>query len=271
MSSGANPQTRPTIGRLSIYFIFSWLVALVCTTSLVINGMELIGYEAPAGFSIRHIIWSIVLGVLRYAPGAFVLGVLIGERIRAWALGFVYIIPSFIHQVAIFASTTISESMKAELLKYPVFMIYLPIVFQILAPFIAFHMIRIGSYFYSDYTRINSVFDIHWLHWMWILPLSLFQVVGVPFFLFIVFFKINVVADSISTPFAPLIIFRVIIFGILAGVVKLIQSAYSALVDDDGSVKIRIFKVVGVWILLTAMQGIIILYIISRIMSNQNG
>ena len=80
--------------------------------------------------------------------------------------------------------------------------------------------------------------------------------------------KIDILTADVSMSILslPALIPRIIVFAILAGVFMAINAAYTALSDDSGSTGTRTLKVLGTWLLLTAMQVFILLAGIGKYM-----
>ncbi len=265
---GSEVQTRQTVGRPIRYFIFAWLVAIVCGLSTTITAVCFFDLHPDDGFSFGAAVIGLALAVLRYGAGAFVLGTLTRQRVKTWTAAIVYVIPFFLLRGLIFAGATVSEVTKEELLANPSSMIVMPAVYLLASPFVSFLFLRMGEDSADTFSQPNSALNVPWQHWLWVLPLFLFQAIGVPLFLLLALWKIDILTADVSFSIfsLPSFIPRIIVFAILAGVLAAINAAYTALSEDSGSTSIRMLKVLGTWVLLTAMQALIVLSGIGKYM-----
>ena len=140
-------------------------------------------------------------------------------------------------------------------------MILMPIVYLLISPLVSFYSIRMGEESSDNFARPQAALNVPWQHWLWIIPFFLFQVIGVPLFLLMALWKIDVLTADVAMTILslPTLIPRIIVFVILTGVLMAINAAYTALSDDSGSAGVRTLKVLGTWLLLTTMQAFIIL------------
>ena len=245
---------RPTAGRLSLYFIFAWLVSSVCGFSTIFTAGIFFKLDISGGFTLRETIIRLVAAVLHYGSGAYILGTLTWQRIKTWTSSIIYIIPFFLFQALMFAHATASEVIKKDYLTNAGLMIVIPVACLLVSPFVSFFFVRIGEKTASTFSRPRAVLNVPWPHWTWILPLFLFQVTSVPLFLFLTIFKVDVLAGVHVLPFSQVLGLRIIVLAVLAGTIKAIECAYKALSVDHGSIGIRALKVIGTWLLLSAMQ-----------------
>ena len=196
MDTDTTGTCRPSAGRLILCFVFAWAVSIVCALSTTVTAVCFFDMNPDNGFSFRVAIIGLALAVLRYAAGAVVLGTLTRQRIRTWTAAFVFVIPAILLQALTFASASVSDVMRDDLLGNPGAMIVMPIVYVLISPFVSFYFIRIGEELGDQFTRPKAVLNIPWQHWLWVLPFFLFQVIGVPLFLLLALWKIEVASRS---------------------------------------------------------------------------
>jgi hypothetical protein len=268
METESESHTRPTAGRLILYFFFAWLISIVCGFSSTTTAICFFNIRPDHGFSFGTEVIGLALAVLGYGTGAFVLGTLTRQRVKAWTAAIVYVIPSFFLRGLIFAGAYVSDPIKEELLANPIPMIVMPVVYLLVSPFVAFYFLRMGEDFADVFSQPNSALNVSWKHWLWVLPFFLFQVIGVPLYLVLTLWKIDFLMADIPFSFfsLPSLIIRIIVFVILTGILTAIKSAYTALSENLGSTGIRIIKVIGTWVLLTVIQTLIILSGIGKYM-----
>lgn len=252
-------QPRPSGGRLIMYFIFSWLVATICTFSA--SGTFGLCIQ-DNGFSWTSVIVGLALTVLINGTGAFVLGTLTGPRYEARTIAIAYVVPAFLTWILIFVGEFLSEMVRHETLTNPARYIAFPILDLIVLAYASFCFVKWGMETAINFSRPNAALAIPWYHWLWILPFALFQTIAVPLFLALTLWRTDILApidDLFSAVLHfPALILRVIVVLILSGVIASIRSAYTALSKDVDSIGIRFIKVFGTWILLTAMASLII-------------
>ncbi len=260
-------ESHPSRFRIAMYFFFAWAVSAICGTSLIFSSIMFLELDSDVGFSIRVALFGLILAVLQYGSGAFLLGTLNRGHVKTWTCSVIYVIPSFLFRGLIFASTTVNEAMKDELLANVGYMIVMPIICLAISPFVSFYFIRFGKASAEDFSRQNAVLNIPWQHYFWILPFYLFQVVGVPSYLLLALWEIDLLTIDIPLSIFSLPAFlpRIIVFAILAGIIMSINSMYSTLSEQrEGSRILNGLKVLGNWFLLTGIQVLIILSYIGR-------
>lgn len=260
-------DSHPSRFRIARYFFFAWAVSAICGVSLTLTGSMFFELDSDVGFSIKIALFGLILAVLQYGSGAFFLGTLNRGRIKTWTCSIIYVIPSFLFRGLIFASTTRNEAIKDELLANAGYMIIMPIIYLAISPFVSFYFIRLGKDSAEGFSRQNAVLNIPWQHYLWILPFYLFQVVGVPSYLLLTLWKIDLLTADIPLSIFSLsaLIPRIIIFAILVGIIMSINSMYSTLSEQrEGSRIFNGLKVLGNWFLLTGIQVLIVLSYIGR-------
>jgi len=269
MENIADGLDRPSGGKLTLYFIFAWLVSVVFGFSSTISTLYYFDIKSGGDISWKAAIVVIVLTALSYGSGAFVLGTLTHQRIKIWIKAIVYVIPFFLVRGLIFAWSNMNDQVKEELLAKPHSMIVVPIIALLISPFIVFYFIRMGEESASEFSRPKSALNIAWQHWLWILPLFLTQVIGVPLFLLLTLWKIDLLTANVSFSILslPAFIPRIIVFFILCGILMSINAAYTALTEDHDTPVIRAMKVIGTWVLLTLIQVFIVLATIGKFMN----
>jgi hypothetical protein len=261
---GTSDPSRPTIG---MYFVFAWVVSAICEAGFFSAGFVSLNLDPDAGFSIRLAFLGLILAILKYGAGAFVLGTLTSGRVKTKTSVAIYVIPSFLLRGLIFASATVSEVMKEDLLANSGSLIVMPIIYLVISPFVSFWFIRRGENAAQEFSREKSVLNIPWQHWLWILPFYLFQVICVPTYLLLALWRIDSLIGNISLSFMslPALIPRMIVFAILVGILCSISSVYSSLSEKHESFNgNRVLKVFGNWLLLTSVQVLIVVAYIGR-------
>lgn len=231
MENHTEELVRPGIGRLTLYFIFAWLITVVCGLSSMMSSLYFFDIKSGGDLSWRAAIIAIVLNALSYGSGTFALGTLTRQRIKTWTAVIVYVIPFFLVRALIFALSNMNDAMKEELLAKPISLVIIPIVSLLISPFVAFYFVRMGEESSDAFSRPKCVLNIPWQHWLWVLPFFLVQVIGVPLFLLFSLWKIDLLtADVPLSIFSlPALIPRIIVFLIFAGIMMSINAAYSAL------------------------------------------
>ena len=264
----ALPRARLGPGRVAVYLLFAWAVALVCAFSTTLTAVCFFDIRPQSGFSFRIALIGTILAALRYGAGAFVLGSLTRDLIKSWPITFVYIIPFFLLHGLVFLASAVHEPIKDEALANPGTMIVMPIVYLLLCPFVSFWFLRIGANTGANFHEENSALGIPWYHWLWIVPFGLTQVIGVPLYLLLLLWKIDLLAEEVypSMLNLPALIPRIIVLFILVGAVMLIALAHDALSDRSGPIGVRIIKVVAAWLGLSIMQVLIVLSAIGKYM-----
>lgn len=250
-----------------MYFVFAWVVSAICGASLAVTGTVSLDLDPDADFSIRLAFLGLILAILQYGTGAFVLGTLTSGRVKTKTSVAIYVIPSFLFRGLIFASATVSEVMKEDLLANSGSLIVMPIIYLVLSPFVSFWFIRGGENAAQTFSREKSVLNIPWQHWLWILPLYLFQVISVPTYLLLALWRLDSPSYIIflSTWSLPAWIPRVIVGAILVGILMSIRSVYSSLSEQHESFNAnRVLKVFGNWLLLTSVQVLIVVAYVGR-------
>ena len=259
--SDTEVHTRPTVGRLIVYFIFAWLVSNVCGLSSTFTASYFLDFESD--FSFRAGFFGLLLSVLQFGTGAFVLGTLTFRSVKTWTAVIVYLIPYFLRRGLIFAIEALDYAMN-EALSYPGPFIVMPIIYMLVIPFVSFCFLRMGEERADTFSRPHAALNLPWLHWLWVLPFFLFQAVGVPLFLMLWMF---IYEDTSFFIFSlPNLIIRVLLFFILVGVVTAINASYTALTEQTNSSGMKILKVFGTWVLLTAMEIFIVLASFGKLM-----
>lgn len=267
MESNTKELSRPARGKLTLYFIFAWLISVVFGFS-TISALYFFDIKSGGDISWKAAIVLIVLNALGYGSGAFVLGTLTPQRIKIWTKAVVYVIPFFLVRGLIFATSNMNDPMKEELLAKPISMIVVPVISLLISPLIAFYFIRIGEESAGEFSRPKSALNIPWQHWLWVLPFFLTQVIGVPLFLLLALWKIDLLTANVSFSILslPALIPRMIVFFIFSGILMSINAAYTALTEDYDTPGIRAMKVIGTWVLLTTIQVFIVLAAIGKFM-----
>jgi len=257
---------RPVGGRLSLYFLFAWLITVVCGFSTTISSLYFFDVKSGDDLSWRAAIIVIALTALSYGSGTFVLGTLTRQRIKTWTAAIVYVIPFFLVRGLIFALANMNAVMKEDLLAQPVSMVIIPIISLLISPFVAFYFVRMGEESADEFSRPKSVLNIPWQHLLWVLPFFLVQVIGVPLFLLFSLWKIDILTANVSFSILslPAFIPRIIVFFIFSGIMMSINAAYTALSEDYGTLGIRTMKVLGTWVLLTTIQIFIVLSVVGK-------
>jgi hypothetical protein len=261
MRSETETLSHPSNGRLILYFLFAWAIFGVCGASTIIATGLFFGFEHFEEFSISSALFLLVLAILRYGSGAFVLGTLTRTHIKAWTAAIIYIIPASLIPASTFIGAALSDTIKEDILSNPWLRIGMPIIYLLIGPFVSVFFIRVGEVFSKAFSRPKAILNIPWQHWLWILPFSLFQVIGVPLF---VLFNIWETRDSgpvfsiLFLSFAPIISY-IIIWILFIFILMAIVASYVALSEDSGSGWVRTLKVLGTWLLLTGLQAFIIL------------
>jgi tetratricopeptide (TPR) repeat protein len=201
------------------------------------------------GFSFPIAMVDIGLLILQAGSGAFLLGTLCGRGLNTWLATTIYVVPLLLLQIlAIFGGNS-----------QPI----MPIVCAVLNPFVSFYCVRAGQNRSNEFCRSKAALNVPWMHWIWLVPTSLYQAVGVPVFLFLYWWKIDCLAgDAVSISSLPGIALRTIVFFLFLGVLAAMRSAYRALAQDSDSISIRVLKVAGTWLLLSVLQGAIFLDIL---------
>lgn len=225
-------ETRPRSGgRLLSYFAFAVAVSVVCQVALGLTTLAFFQIRPDQPFSLKLAVVNLTVGVLSYASGGFVLGTLTRGLMGPWPAAIIYITPSVLLRLGLFSLAFVSDAVRNDLVSQPGNLIGLPLLTLALAPFVAFFSVRAGGEAAGEYNQRNSVLNIPWYHWLWVLPLYLFPVVGVPSFLLLTLWSIDLLEDHIRSSLVnlPSFISRIIVLIVLFGVLRSIGSAYSTL------------------------------------------
>jgi len=260
-------EQSPSRSKIALYFIFAIAVSVICGTSLSFTAVMFFDVDPGAGFSLKVALIGLILAILQYGSGAFVLGTLTHGHVKTWTSAVIYVIPSFLFRGFIFVSAAVSEVMKEDMLANVGTMIVMPIIYLIISPFASFYFIRLGEGSAKDFSRENAILNIPWQHWLWIFPFYLFQVIGVPSYLLLALWRIDLLtADVPLSIFSlPTLIPRIVVFAILAGIIMSINSVYCTLSKQHGGPRgVKMLKVFGNWLLLTAIQAFIVLTYVGK-------
>lgn len=256
-------------GRIFVYLVFAWSVSVVCAFTTIVSAVSIFDIRPAVGFSIRMSVIGLVLAVMRYGAGAFILGSLIRDRVKHWTATLYYVTPFFLFHGSMFLSASVHDPIKAQMLANPFALIVIPIVYLALCPFVSMLFIRIGTETGMAFSKTNSALGVPWFHWLWILPFGLTQVIGVPLYLLLLLWKIDLLLAGIYPSILlnlPASISRIIVFFVLSGVLMLICLAHNALSDQSDRVGVRILKVIGAWLVLSVLQSLIVLSAIGKYM-----
>jgi hypothetical protein len=231
---------RPSLSRLVLYFILSGTVAFV--TGLAAATVTFYFFDVhQLKLSLQSGVILSALNMVQYAIGGYLLGTLIGKRLSVWVATAIYVLPVLIMQLLTIAGVfgiPITEQIRTN----PIAVLH--IFYVVLNPIVSFYSIRWGQY--SGFARPNAMLDIPWQQWIWIAPLSLFQIICVPLFLLFWLWKL-------SSTFQQMLVCLV-----LFGLFKAIKSAYSELSKNTPLTGKGIFTIAGTWTLLTVIQILII-------------
>jgi hypothetical protein len=229
---------------LTIYFLVSWLVSDICGLSAATVFVCFFNISSNE-FSRTMAIGCGGTALLEFGIGAYLLGTLVGKRLPAGLMTFVYVVPVLLFNVLAISQSAQMHGRPIELVQYGC---------QLIGPFVSYYCVEWGQS--SGYSRPNTMLNIPWQHWIWILPTSLWQVVTIPLFLLLLMWHFDSVIPGI------------IICTILAGIVGAIKKSQSALSQNDGSVGKRILTVAGTWVLLTALQVVLLAFMLGREMKS---
>ena len=254
---------------LPLYFIFAIVVSIVCWTSLLITSLSFFDMNLDSAFSIKSIIVGLMISILACAAGGYVLGTLTQGLLKTWTTAIIYITPGILLRIGTSSLAFISEAVRDDIISKPGSMIVLPILIILTTPFAAYYSIRMGEEASAEYDEPKSILNIPVYHWLWILPFYLFSVVGVPTFLLLTLWWIDLLTVDIwpSLLNLPSLIPRIVVLFILAGVLFSISSVYSTLSERDSTPGLlKALKVFGNWLLLNALEAVIILAAIGKFM-----
>lgn len=248
-------ETKPNLLRLTIYFIFSWIFASICSSAVSIVAIVSVNTRSFSLFS--FILWPI-LSALYNGPGAFLLGTLLGKSVKPRTAVTIYLVPAFLIQGMIFLSAIFSQLIQHEVLNSIGQYVVLPIIDLAVAAYCSLQCFTVGAEKGKDFNKTNSALDISWYHWFWILPLALFQTIAVPLYLLLSLWKLDLLKplDNGLTDIIfhfPDFILRIGLFGVLYGIMGAIAGAYDALTETSGSIIARSMKVLGTWVLVTGI------------------
>ena len=254
---------------LPLYFIFAIIVSIVCWLSLFVTSFSFFDMSLDRAFSIKTIIVGLLISVLACAAGGYVLGTLTNGLLKTWPVAIIYITPGILLRIGSSSLAFISDAVRDDIISKPGSMIVLPILIIIATPFTAYYSIRMGEAAADVYDEPKSVLNISWYHWLWILPFYLFSVVGVPTFLLLTLWWIDILTASIwpSLLNLPSLIPRIVVILILACIFTSISSVYSTLSERDSTARpLKALKVFGNWLLINALEAVIILAGIGKLM-----
>jgi hypothetical protein len=250
------PKSR---AKLPLYSIFAMAISVIWQFSLSVTLISL-EFGADHPFSLKYVIIGVAVAVLSYASGGYVLGTLTRGLLRTWQAAIIFITPSVVLHLGVFARAFMSEAARNDLVTEPGKMIVLPILPLLVAPFASFCSIRLGEDAAGKYNRPRSVLNIPWYHWLWILPCYLFQVVGVPAFFLLTLWRIDLILEATkvfpSLLNLPAFFPRIVLVAIISGVGFSINSVYSTLSETNGKYSpVDVLKVLGNWLLLTDLDS----------------
>jgi len=197
--------------------------------------------------------------ILASAFGSFAGGFVIGTY-----LGRVGKIPSFLHTIPavllwIFAFVVEISDIKQH--GFP----FLALILIIANPVSAFVGWNWGNEYSGEFKNANTILNVKWYHWFWILPIYLNKVVSIPAFLILLLWKLDFAYDNvIQSPIITLItspgyiLSRVIILIFLAIIFGSINHNYQILTgESDISRWKKVLIVLGHTIFLVAIYILI--------------
>ena len=138
--------------------------------------------------------------IIASAFGSFSGGFVIGTYLKK-----VGKIPSILHTIPailLWMAVFVVEISDIKQYGFP----FLALILIITNPVFAFIGWRWGNEYLSEFANGNSILNVKWYHWIWILPIYLNKVVSIPIFLILLLWKLDLAYDhSIQSPIITLI------------------------------------------------------------------
>jgi len=258
------------LARSILHFVVAWLVSLVTAASLFASTVAAVTVDPAAGLTFRSALVSCGLTVGSHATGAFVLGTLVGDRIRPWRASVIFILPTVLLRAASFSWAFISGVGAEEMLAQPGNLIIMPLVMLVVALYSSYWFVALGQSNAPRFSRSNALLNIPWYQAAWALPLSLVQVVGVPVFVLLTLWKIDLLSD-IGLGWSwfsdlPALLVRIPVLLLLLLTLISIGSFYSVISGQKNRTIARAIIVgAGNWLLLTGMEVLVVLVALGRL------
>ena len=252
---------RPSRFRIVLYFAFAWAVSIVCDLSLRLSTLCFVDIRPEAQLSFQVAVICLVLSVLKYGSGAFVLGTLRCGHMNKWASAVIYVLPGFLLKCLFFALASWSESVRSELLDNAGNMIIMPVLCLAISPFASRYFIEAGEGYADDFSRQNAALNIPWFHWLWLLPFCLFQIVGVFSFLFLLLWYADGFIENFQSlpSFFSALVLRLLLLPSIGGIGLIMKYLYLILSGrEESSRGYKVRLSVGVWLLITAIYALIL-------------
>lgn len=166
-------------------------------------------------------------------------GSLAGGFVIGTYLGRVGKIPSILHTspaVLLWLSAFVIEISDIKQYGFP----FLALILIITNPVFAFIGWNWGNEYSSEFENGNTILNVKWYHWIWILPIYLNKVVSIPAFLILLLWKLDFAYDNaIQSPIITLItspgyiLSRVLILIFIAIIFGSINHNYQMLTEES--------------------------------------
>jgi hypothetical protein len=250
---------------LWIGYVFAWVISSIAYMSAIFAVTAHYEYHLTHDLSFGRAMLGIGIAIIGHGAGAFILGTLLKNRLSSVIATAVYISPYVLLRVGVFLGAIYIPEIQEDVLSHPGNMILMPLIYLLIIPFVSYGFIRTGENVADEFRRPRSVLNIAWYHWLWGTPMLVFQVIGVPAFLLLLLWRIDLlIYEPISLFQLPDIIIRMMVFGVLALAIAIIVWIYRALTESYLPVLARIGIILGGWLALTAFQLLIVLTALGR-------
>lgn len=268
-AEGSTIATGFGLARSVLHFVVAWLVSLVTAVSLFASMVAAVTVDPAAGLTFRSALLSCGLTVGSHATGAFVLGTLVGDRIRPWRASVIFILPTVLLRAASFSWAFNSGVGAEEMLSQPGNLIIMPLVMLGVALYSSCWFVALGQSNAPRFSRANALLNIPWYQAAWALPLTLVQVVGVPVFVLLTLWKVDLLSDvglGWSWFFdLPALLVRIPVLLLLLLSLVSIGSFYSVIsAQKDRTIAGAITVGAANWLLLTGMEVLVVLVALGR-------
>lgn len=235
MGSNHIEEQQPQIRFMQIVLLILFAILFGFTVS---DGIRIVIqkiYQLPGDvFSFGYwgdTFWSrIIASVFGSLAGGFVIGTYLGRVGK---------IPSILHTspaVLLWLAAFVIEISDIKQYGFP----FLALILIITNPVFAFIGWKWGNEYSSEFANGNTILNVKWYHWIWILPIYLNKIVSIPAFLILLLWKLDFAYDNaIQSPIITLItspgyiLSRVLILIFLAIIFGSINHNYQMLTEES--------------------------------------
>lgn len=187
----------------------------------------------------------IIASIIGTFSGAFVIGTFFEEKAKFTAL--VASFPTLCFWIIVLYygfPMMLKEGTLFDGMKH---LIIAPIILIVATPLVAFFSAGIGSNYTDFFDRANSILNIKWFNWLWIIPLYLSKIVAVILFTVILLWKVDFLYSNVGAyPSIINIVFnwnyyavRVCIFITLTLLICSVNNVYFLLAEDYKTSRVK--------------------------------